>query len=322
MVVLAVILVKKRIRMESMENGNKPKVIVIVGPTASGKTKTSIEVAKKLGGEIVSADSMQIYKEMNIGTAKPSLEEQSGIKHYMIDVAMPEEEFNVAKYKVMAEEAMKQILVNGKIPILVGGTGLYVNTLVDAIEFMDVPRLPDYSNALLKKAELYGAHALHEELRSIDAEAAEKIDENNVRRVIRALEIYKATGKTKTELDRNSKKEAKYDYRMYGIDIERDILYNRINKRVDMMLEDGLIKEVEELNQKYRLSKTALQGLGYKEVLSYLHGEVSYEEMVLTLKMETRRYAKRQLTWFRRDKRIQWYPLENIANEIITQNKV
>lgn len=299
-----------------MENV-KPKVIVIVGPTASGKTATSIKVAKELNGEIVSADSMQIYKDMNIGTAKPTVEEQEGIKHYMLDVVYPNEEFNVAKYKEMAECAIEEILSKGKLPIIVGGTGLYINTLVDAIEFLDIGEDLNYRNEMLKRAQIEGNEIIHDELKKIDKESAAIIDKNNVRRVIRALEIYRLTGKTKSDLDKESRKEPKYDYRMYGIDLDREELYDRIEKRVDIMLKDGLIDEVKNLVQKYKISKTAIQGLGYKEVIEFLNDEISYEDMVEKLKMETRRYAKRQLTWFRRDKRISWYNINDIAEKII-----
>ena len=301
-----------------MEN-NKPRVIVIVGPTASGKTATSIKVAKELNGEIISADSMQIYKEMNIGTAKPTIEEMNGIKHYMIDVLYPNEQFNVAKYKEMAENAIKEIISKGKIPIIVGGTGLYVNSLVDAIEFTEVSEDLEYRNEMLKKAEIYGAQAIHDELKIIDKESADKIDVNNVRRVIRALEIYKLTGKTKTQLDKESRKETKYDFKMYGIDWPREVLYERIEKRVDIMFEAGLLEEVKSLIQKYEISKTAIQGLGYKEVIEFLENKITYEEMVEKLKIETRRYAKRQLTWFRRDERIAWYNIHEISKKIIEE---
>lgn len=303
-----------------MEN-IKQKVIVIVGPTASGKTKTSIEIAKKLNGEIISADSMQIYKEMNIGTAKPTKEEQEGIVHYMLDIISPEEEFNVSKYKKMAEEKIEEILKKGKLPIIVGGTGLYVNSLINGIEFSEVKEDLEYRKEKMEKVKKYGEEYLHNELKKIDEESANKIDKNNVRRVIRALEIYKVTGKTKTMLDKESIKEVKYDYKIYGIEWDRNVLYERIEKRVDIMLEEGLIKEVEELKKKYNLSKTAIQGLGYKEVIEYLENQISYEEMVEKLKMETRRYAKRQLTWFRRDKRICWCNINEIVEKILQDYK-
>ncbi len=300
----------------------KPKVIVIVGPTASGKSTCAIELARQINGEIVSADSMQIYKEMDIGTAKVTKEEMSGIKHYMINVARPDEIFNVVMYKEMAEKAIEEILSKGKVPIVVGGTGLYINTLVNGIEFSQTAEDEKCRKELEKRVEKEGKEKLYEELESIDPDAAKIIDKNNVRRVIRALEIYKVTGKTKTELDRESIKETKFDFLLYGIQIDRQELYDRINKRIDIMLEQGLVEEVKELSSKYTLSKTALQGLGYKEVLEFINGSCTYTEMVEKLKMETRRYAKRQLTWFKRDKRIEWTNRENMVSKIVNQLQV
>ncbi len=301
----------------------KPKVVVIVGPTASGKTAVSIELAKKINGEIISADSMQIYKYMDIGTAKPTLEEMQGIKHYMLDVVMPDETFNVAKYKSMAESAIEGILKKGKVPIIVGGTGLYINTLVDGIEFADVPGDEEYRNELIEKGYREGAMSIYKELEKIDSESAKKIDPNNIRRVARAIEIYKVTGKTKTQLDIESRKEVKYDYRLFGMEWDRETLYNRIDLRVDKMIEAGLIDEVRNVTEKFKISNTAVQGLGYKEVIEYLNGNISYEEMIEKLKLETRHYAKRQLTWFRRDKRIKWIkPDENATCVIINELQV
>lgn len=301
----------------------KPKVVVIVGPTASGKTAVSIELAKKINGEIISADSMQIYKYMDIGTAKPTLDEMQGIKHYMLDVVMPDETFNVAKYKSMAESAIEEILKKGKVPIIVGGTGLYINTLVDGIEFADVPGDEEYRNELIEKGYREGAMSIYKELEKIDSESAKKIDPNNIRRVARALEIYKVTGKTKTQLDIESRKEVKYDYRLFGMEWDRETLYNRIDLRVDKMIEAGLIDEVRNVTEKFKISNTAVQGLGYKEVIEYLNGNISYEEMIEKLKLETRHYAKRQLTWFRRDKRIKWIkPDENATCVIINELQV
>lgn len=295
----------------------KPKVVVIVGPTASGKTAVSIELAKKINGEIISADSMQIYKYMDIGTAKPTEEEKDGVKHYLLDVVSPDETFNVAKYKTLAEEAIVEILNKGKTPIIVGGTGLYINTLVNGIEFLEIEGDIEYRNALIQKGYEEGAEALHKELAKVDSVAAENIDVNNIRRVARALEIYKVTGKTKTQLDKESQKEVKFDYRMFGIEWDRQELYNRIDLRVDIMMEMGLVDEVKSIAEKFEISSTAIQGLGYKEVIEYLDGNISYEEMVEKLKLETRHYAKRQLTWFRRDKRIKWIKKEEAVNEII-----
>lgn len=301
----------------------KPKVVVIVGPTASGKTAVSIKLAKKINGEIISADSMQIYKYMDIGTAKPTLDEMQGIKHYMLDVVMPDETFNVAKYKSMAESAIEEILKKGKVPIIVGGTGLYINTLVDGIEFADVSGDEEYRNELIEKGYREGAMSIYKELEKVDSESAKKIDPNNIRRVARALEIYKVTGKTKTQLDIESRKEVKYDYRLFGMEWDRETLYNRIDLRVDKMIEAGLIDEVRNVTEKFKISNTAVQGLGYKEVIEFLNGNISYEEMIEKLKLETRHYAKRQLTWFRRDKRIKWIkPDENATCVIINELQV
>lgn len=299
----------------------KPKVVVIVGPTASGKTKVSIELAKRINGEIISADSMQVYKYMNIGTAKPTNEERDGIKHYLLDVVLPDEKFNVAKYKNLAKEAIIEILKKGKTPIIVGGTGLYINTLVNGIDFIEIDGDIEYRNELIKRATTEGAESIHKELEAVDPIAAKSIDVNNVRRVARALEIFKVTGKTKTELDMESQKEVEYDYRLFGLDWERQELYDRIDLRVDMMLEEGLVDEVKNLKEKFVLSPTAMQGLGYKEVIEYLDGNISYEEMIQKVKLETRHYAKRQLTWFRRDKRIKWLKKEDAVSKIIEDLK-
>jgi len=284
----------------------KPRVIVIVGPTASGKTSLSIELAKELNGEIISADSMQIYKKMTIGTAKPTEEEKQGIPHHMIDIIEPNEEFNVAMYRKMAEEKIEEILSKNKTPIIVGGTGLYIDTLVNGIEFQEIDNDFKYRKQLEEQVQINGADWLFEELQKIDPEAAKVIEKNNIRRVIRALEIFKVTGKTKTEIDIESIKGSKYDYIIFGLLWDREELYNRINLRVDIMVKDGLIEEVKSLIEKEGFSKTALQGLGYKEVVDYLEEKMSYEEMVEKIKMETRRYAKRQMTWFKRNKDILW----------------
>lgn len=295
----------------------KPKVIVIVGPTASGKTSASIQLAKLMDGEIISADSMQIYQEMNIGTAKPTPEEMDGVPHYLIDFVSPEENYNVTLYKKEAEKAIREILAKGKVPIIVGGTGLYVSTLINGIEFSEVEEDKTYREEMMKIAADKGNEYLHDMLARVDKAAAEKIDVNNVRRIIRALEIYHVTGRTKTELDEESKQEVMYDYFVYGIETPREELYERINQRVDQMLQAGLVEEVKNLMLHHEISKTALQGLGYKEVIEYLNGKASYDEMVSKVKMESRRYAKRQLTWFRREKKIKWCSLDTIVSVII-----
>lgn len=286
----------------------KPKVIVIVGPTASGKTALSIELAKQIKGEIVSCDSMQIYKDMNIGSAKPSLEEMQGIKHYMIDIVEPDKRFSVAEYKKQAEQAIEEILSKGKMPIVIGGTGLYADSLIYGIEYPEIEFDKNYRNELENIANSKeGLSNLYEKAKEIDSKAIEKISPNDKKRILRILEIYHSTGKTKTELEAESRKnEVKYDYRVFVINMDRQILYNRINKRVEIMIENGLIEEVKNLLDKYKEFPTAMQGLGYKEVVEYLNGYLTKDEMIEKIKQETRRYAKRQLTWFRKNKNTIW----------------
>ncbi len=299
---------------------SKPKVIVICGPTASGKTALSIELAKKINGEIVSADSMQIYKDMDIGTAKTTPEEMQGIKHYLQDFVEPDKRYSVADYKVDAEKAIEEILSKGKTPIVVGGTGLYVDSLIYGIEYQEIKFDEKYRKKLEDIALEKGLETLYKKAQEIDPEAMKKISCNDKKRIIRVLEIYKATGKTKTEQEIESrKKEVKYDYKVFAIDWEREKLYERINKRVDIMIENGLIEEVENLLKKYKEFPTAMQGLGYKEVVEYLNGYLTKEEMIDKIKQETRRYAKRQITWFRKNKQTIWIgpqDLQKILDEI------
>lgn len=299
---------------------SKPKVIVICGPTASGKTALSIELAKKINGEIVSADSMQIYKDMDVGTAKTTPEEMQGIKHYLQDFVEPDKRYSVADYKVDAEKAIEEILSKGKTPIVVGGTGLYVDSLIYGIEYQEIRFDEKYRKELEDIALKDGLETLYKKAQEIDPEAMKKISCNDKKRIMRVLEIYKATGKTKTEQEIESrKKEVKYDYKVFAIDWEREKLYERINKRVDIMIENGLIEEVENLLKKYKEFPTAMQGLGYKEVVEYLNGYLTKEEMIDKIKQETRRYAKRQITWFRKNKQTIWIrpqDLQKILDEI------
>lgn len=297
----------------------KPKVIVIVGPTASGKTALSIELAKKIDGEIVSCDSMQIYKDMNIGSAKPTIDEMQGIKHYMIDIVPPDERYSVAEYKKQAEQAIEEILQKGKTPIVIGGTGLYANSLIYGIEYSNIKLDEEYRKQLEKIASSEdGLQKLYDEAIRIDSEAMKIISKNDKKRIIRVLEIYHSTGKTKTELEIESRKNGvKYDYKVFAIDMDREILYDRINRRVDIMIENGLIKEVEGLLVKYKQFPTSMQGLGYKEVVEYFDGKLTREEMIEKIKQESRRYAKRQLTWFRKNKETIWLNgLNNIQDNI------
>ena len=296
----------------------KEKVIVICGPTASGKTALSIELAKKINGEIVSADSMQIYKDMDIGTAKPTKEEMQGIKHYLLDYVSPEERYSVAQYKQDAKTAIKEIIERGKTPIIVGGTGLYVDSLIYEIEYNDIKIDENYRKELEKIAEEQGLEELYKKALKIDPVAMEKISTNDKKRIMRVLEIYKSTGKTKTEQEQESRKNpVEYDYRIFAINWDRETLYQRINKRVDIMIEQGLIEEVKSILKKYDKCPTAMQGLGYKEVVDYINGIYTKEEMIEKIKMETRRYAKRQLTWFRKNKQTIWLDGTNdIQNNI------
>jgi len=250
----------------------KPIVIVIVGPTASGKTKLSIELAKRINGEIISSDSMQVYKDMNIGTAKVTEEEKSEIPHYLIDYVNPSERYTVSDFKHDAEDAIEEILSKSKVPIVVGGTGLYVNSLIYGIEYQEMNFDEKYRNELMCKAETQeGLEELYEEANRIDREAALKISPNDKKRIIRILEIFKATGKNKTEQEILSRKNGvKYDYRVFGINYDRQKLYERIDMRVDMMMEQGLVDEVKGLLEKYTEFPTAMQGLGYKEVVKYI----------------------------------------------------
>ena len=297
---------------------NKPKVIVICGPTASGKTALSIELAKRINGEIVSCDSMQIYKYMDIGSAKPTEEEKQNIKHYMMDFVEPSERYSVAEYKVGAEKAIEEILRKGKTPIIVGGTGLYVNSLIYGIEYSDIKIDENYRNKLEEIVNTKGLDILYKEALKIDPKAMQKITPNDKKRIMRVLEIYHATGKTKTEQEIESRKKGvKYDYVVFGITMDREKLYDRINKRVDIMLKQGLENEVKNLIEKYPNCPTAMQGLGYKEVRDYFNGIYTKDEMIEKIKMETRRYAKRQLTWFRKNKQTIWLNgLDDIESNI------
>ena len=303
------------------------KVIVICGPTASGKTKLSIELANKINGEIVSCDSMQIYKDMNIGTAKPTFEEMQGIKHYLIDFISPDKRYSVAEYKIDAEKAIEEILNKGKIPIVVGGTGLYIDTIIYGIEYPKIEFDDKYRKELEEREKKEGLIKLYEEAKQIDEEAIKKISINDKKRILRILEIYHATGKNKTEQEIISREKGpKFDYKVFAINMDREKLYERINKRVDIMIDNGLIDEVKKLLNKYKEFPTAMQGLGYKEVKEYLENKISKEEMIEKIKQESRRYAKRQITWFKKNKQTIWInglnKIEDNINLIINSSGI
>lgn len=297
----------------------KPIVYVIGGPTASGKSKLAVELAKRVNGEIISADSMQIYKEMNIGTAKVNKEEMQGVQHYLVDFVSPDERYSVSNFKKDAEKAIEEILEKGKTPIVVGGTGLYIDSLIYGIEFQNEEVDLEYREKLNKIADEKGLESLYKKAQEIDPEAMKKISINDRKRIIRVLEIYHKTGKTKTEQELQSRKnEVKYEYKVFAITMDREKLYERIEKRIDFMIEQGLIEEVKQILEKYHTFPTAMQGLGYKEVVEYLEGSCTKEEMIEKIKKETRHYAKRQLTWFRKNKEIIWLDGEKSTDENVS----
>ena len=286
---------------------SKTKIVCVVGPTASGKTGFSIEYAKRNNGEIVSCDSMQIYKHMDIGTAKATAEERAAVPHHMLDFVEPNIDFSVADFVIAARECIDEISERGKLPVLCGGTGLYIDSIINNLEFSEEKCDEEYRDYLWKMAEGKGSEAVHKLLLEADPIEAEKVHHNNVKRVIRALEICKTTGMTKTEADKLAIKEPLYDAEIYGLNMDREKLYERINKRVDLMMEMGLLDEVKRLlSMGIRRDSTAMQAIGYKELVLYLDGGCTLEEAVDKIKQESRRYAKRQLTWFRRNKNIKW----------------
>lgn len=285
----------------------KEPLVILTGPTAVGKTKLSIALAKAIGGEIISADSMQVYKHMNIGSAKIRPEEMQGVTHYLVDVLEPAEEFHVVRFQEMAKEAMRKIRSHGHIPILVGGTGFYIQAVVRNVDFTENEASP-YRKELEAMAAVKGAHVLHEELRKVDEASAAAIHENNVKRVIRALEFYRLTGKRISEHNEEQReKNSPYNYAYFVLNDDRQKLYARIEERIDEMLEEGLLEEVIRLKEMgLKRGMVSMQGLGYKEILSYLDGECSFPDAVDMLKRDTRHFAKRQLTWFRRERDVIW----------------
>ncbi len=295
----------------------KKPLIILTGPTAVGKTELSIKLAKAVNGEIISADSMQVYKKMDIGTAKIMPEEMDGIPHYLIDVLDPKEDFNVVLFQQLAKEAMEKIYEKGKIPIITGGTGFYIQALLYDIDFTKNDGDMSYRESLEQLAKEKGAEYLHEMLSKVDKEAAKAIHANNIKRVIRALEFYKQTGRKISEHNEEErKKTSPYNFVYFVLNHDRQVLYERINKRVDIMLENGLLKEVESLYKEgYDNNLVSMQGLGYKEILSYLKGECSLEDAIYILKRDTRHFAKRQITWFKREKEITWVNKNEFSSE-------
>ncbi len=298
----------------------KKPLIILTGPTAAGKTDLSIKLAKAVNGEIISADSMQVYKKMDIGTAKIMPEEMEGVSHYLIDVLDPKEDFNVVLFQKLAKEAMETIYAKGKIPIITGGTGFYIQALLYDIDFTENDGDMSYREKLEQLAREKGTAYLHQMLSNVDEEAAKAIHANNIKRVIRALEFYKQTGRKISEHNEEERrKSSPYQFVYFVLNHDRKVLYKRIDKRVDIMLEQGLLKEVEALYKEgYDSNLVSMQGLGYKEMLAYLKGECTLEEAIYILKRDTRHFAKRQITWFKREKEIIWVN----KNEFVSEEEI
>lgn len=295
----------------------KQPLIILAGPTAVGKTELSIGLAKAVGGEIISADSMQVYRHMDIGSAKIRPEEMKGVVHHLVDVLEPEEEFHVVRFQQMAKDALQKIYEKGKIPILVGGTGFYIQALLYDIDFTHSERNTKYRKYLERLVQEKGSGYLHQMLREVDARSAESIHANNSKRVIRALEFYNETGKKISEHNEQERqKESPYRFAYFVLCDERQRLYDRIDCRVDQMMKEGLVEEVLTLkNRGCTRDMVSMQGLGYKEILAYLDGEVSLEEAVRRMKRDTRHFAKRQLTWFKREKDAIWLNKKSFENQ-------
>lgn len=293
-------------------------LIIITGPTAVGKTALSVRLAKAIGGEIISADSMQVYRHMDIGSAKIKKEEMDGVPHYLIDVLDPEEEFNVTVFQKMAKEAVEEIYSHGHIPIVAGGTGFYIQALLYDIDFTENGEDTSIRMELEKLGQERGAEFLHNLLRDIDPDSADEIHENNMKRVIRAIEYYRQTGERISEHNkRERQKKSPYDFLYYVVNTDRTRLYERIDRRVDLMLEQGLVEEVMHLKDMgLTRDMVSMQGLGYKEILDYLQGIYTLEEAIYILKRDTRHFAKRQITWFKRERDVRWLDLPDFNNDL------
>lgn len=295
----------------------KKPLIILTGPTAVGKTKLSIELAKAVNGQMISADSMQVYRHMDIGTAKIRPEEMQDIPHYLIDVLDPWESFDVVRFQTMAKEALEKIYTAGAIPIVVGGTGFYIQALLYNIDFDENDSETGYRSELQSFADRHGVEALHDRLRQVDEKSADMIHPNNIKRVIRALEFYHQTGTRISEHNETQRqKESPYRFVYFVLDDERERIYRRIDQRIDQMLDQGLVAEVKQLRDMgCTRDMVSMQGLGYKEILAYLDGEYTLEEAVYILKRDTRHFAKRQLTWFRREHEVRWIERQEYPDE-------
>ncbi|QEK12174.1 tRNA (adenosine(37)-N6)-dimethylallyltransferase MiaA [Crassaminicella thermophila] len=300
----------------------KKPLLIIVGPTAVGKTEISINIAQKLNGEIISADSMQIYKHMDIGSAKPTLEERAGIPHYLMDEIDPREDFSVVQFQKKAKQYIDLILKKGKIPIIVGGTGLYVNSIIYDIDFTKTISNWEFRNKLEKEVQTYGNEYLHKKLEERDPDAAARIHPNNVKRVIRALEIIE-NGESIKDFRSALVENPDYNYVLIGLMRDRQELYERINKRVDILIKKGLVEEVKKLiSLGLNEEDISMKGLGYKEIIKYLKGMYDFEEAIRILKRDTRRYAKRQITWFKRYDKIKWFNFNEYSSKVQLENDI
>jgi tRNA dimethylallyltransferase len=295
----------------------KKPLIILTGPTAVGKTELSIKLAKAVEGEIISADSMQVYKHMDIGTAKIKPSDMQGVTHYLIDELEPEEDFNVVRFQEYALKYMEDIYKRGKLPILVGGTGFYIQAVLNGIDFKEAKEDIAYRDSLLIQAAEKGADYLHDQLKKVDPEAAKAIHPNNVKRVIRALEYHNQTGDLISAHNEEQKqKDSPYNFCYFVLNRDRKVLYDGINKRVDLMVEEGLVDEVRSLLDKGCTGNmVSMQGLGYKEIISYINGSCSLSEAINSIKQETRHFAKRQITWFKREKEVIWVQKEDYKDD-------
>lgn len=300
----------------------KEKLVVIIGPTAVGKTNLSIQLAKKLNGEIISGDSMQVYRGLDIGTAKISPDEMDGIQHHLIDIKNPEEDFSSAEFQEMARPLISDIHARNKMPIIVGGTGLYIQSVIYDYQFTDIASDPAFRKQLEAEAAEFGNEVIHEKLAEIDSVSAGRIHPNNVRRVIRALEIFHCTGKTMTDFLAEQEKVLLYDVVVVGLTMEREQLYDRINLRVDLMMDQGLIEEVKNLYNLGLRDCQSIQAIGYKELYAYFDGTVSLEDAIEQLKQNSRRYAKRQLTWFRNKMDVKWFDMSGPLDMDLRFNEI
>ncbi|GAA0298185.1 tRNA dimethylallyltransferase [Gracilibacillus halotolerans] len=298
----------------------KEKLVVIVGPTAVGKTALSIEIAEKYNGEVISGDSMQIYRGMDIGTAKITEEEKKGIPHHLIDILSPNEDYSVAQFQKDVQAAIRSISSRGKLPILVGGTGLYIQSVLYDYQFSKQQRDEAIQEKIEQELEKYGVNHVYKRLKEVDPEQAQKIHPNNTRRLIRALEVYEQTGLTLSEYQKKQSNEMQFDAFLIGLEMDRVLLYDRINQRIDLMMEQGLLDEVEGLLNNTNENAQAMKAIGYKEFIPYFRGEQSLEETVELLKRNSRRYAKRQFTWFKNKLPVHWYSMLPTEKDNVFQN--